>query len=774
MLDAVIHFSLRRRWLVLAATAFAAAFGAWSFTQLPIDAVPDITNVQVQVNTEAPGFSPLEIEQRITVPIETTLAGLPRLDHTRSLSRYGLSQVTVVFEDGTDVYFARQLIGERLREAAGSLPPGVEPTLGPIATGLGEIFSFTMAAEPGALDPQGRPWDATSLRTLQDWVVRPQLRGVSGVAEVSTIGGFAQEIHVTPRPERLVAYGLSFRDLLDAIARNNANVGAGYIEKNGEQVLVRAPGQVAGPEDVERIVVGLHEGVPVRVAEVAEVGPGRELRTGAATLDGEEVVLGTVIMLLGENSRSVSQRVAAKLAEVNETLPEGVVTRTVYDRSELVERTIATVERNLVEGALLVVVVLFLLLGNVRAAFLTALVIPLSMLLTFAGMARGRISGNLMSLGALDFGLIVDGAVIIVENCIRRLAEAQAERGGPLPLAERLDTVAEATRQVVRPSVFGVTIILIVYVPILALAGVEGKMFQPMAITVILALLAALLLSVTFVPAAVAVFLGGRVRERENALMGGARRGYAWVLEHALARPLPVLAAAAALAAGALGLASGMGREFIPTLDEGDVAVQALRIPGTSLTQSIAMQKGVERALLALPEVSHTMARIGTAEIATDPMPPSIADGYVMLKPRSAWPDPEKPKARLVTEIEERLATQPGNSYEISQPIELRFNELIAGVRSDVAVKIFGDDFATLQHLGEEVAGVLEGIRGAADVKAEQGAGLPFLEIRFDRAALARFGLSLDEVQEVARIAIGGEVAGQVFEGDRRFDLVVR
>lgn len=774
MLEAIIRFSLQRRWIVMGVTLLGAAVGAFSFTQLSIDAVPDITNVQVQINTAAPGFSPLEAEQRITFPIETSLSGLPRLDYTRSLSRYGLSQVTVVFEDGTDIYFARQLLGERLREATAKLPPGIEPELGPIATGLGEIFHFVLAAEPGATDADGQPWDAMALRTLQDWVVRPQLRTVPGVTEVNTIGGYVRQIHVLPQPDRLVAYGLTFRDLLDGLARNNANVGAGYIERNGEQVLVRAPGQVADLEDVREIVVGHHAGIPIRIRDVAEVAVGHDLRTGAATENGEEVVLGTVFMLMGENSRTVARRVNAKLESINRTLPDGVVAKAVYDRTKLVDRTIATVRSNLVEGALLVVAVLFLLLGNFRAAFLTALVIPLSMLLTFAGMARGGISGNLMSLGALDFGLIVDGAVIIVENCIRRLAEANEERGGPLPLAERLDVVADATRQVVRPSVFGVTIILIVYVPILALTGVEGKMFHPMAITVILALLSALVLSVTFVPAAVALLLGGRVRERENPLLRVARRGYARVLDAVLPRPLPAIGVAVLLVVASLALGSRMGREFIPSLDEGDIAVHALRIPGTSLTQAVEMQGALERTLGRFPEVSHTFTKIGTGEVANDPMPPNVADGFVILKDRAEWPDPRKPKAELVREIEEAVERLPGNRYEFTQPIEMRFNELIAGVRSDVAAKVFGDDLDVLAGLGDEIAAALEEVPGAADVSVEQSTGLPFLEVDFDRPALARFGLSLDAVQQVVRIEIGGEAAGQLFEGDRRFDLVVR
>jgi cobalt-zinc-cadmium resistance protein CzcA len=774
MLEAIVRTALARRWLVLGATLAAAALGAYSFTTLAIDAVPDITNVQVQINTEAPGYTPLESEQRITFPIETALGGLPHLSYTRSVSRYGLSQVTVVFDDGTDIYFARQLVNERLREAMSRLPDGLEPELGPVATGLGEIFMFTVESESEAVDAEGRSIDPTDLRTVQDWIIEPQLRTVPGVTEVNSIGGFVKEIHVTPRPERLVAHGLTFRDLLDAIGRNSAGTGAGYIERNGEQYLVRAPGQLHAIEDVRRIVVDHARGAPVRVGDLADVGLGRELRTGAATENGREVVLGTVFMLIGENSRAVSQRAAAKLAEINRGLPPGVAARTVYDRTELVDRTIATVERNLVEGALLVIAILFALLGNARAALLTALVIPLSMLLTFAGMARGRISANLMSLGALDFGLIVDGAVIIVENCIRRLAEANRGRDTPLALRERLDVVADATRQVIRPSVFGVVIILIVYVPILALSGVEGKMFRPMAITVILALIAALVLSITFVPAAIAIFLGGHVEERESRVMHAARRGYERVLDLALRRSRLVLLSAVLLLAASLFAASRMGSEFIPSLDEGDVALHALRIPGTSLSQAVSMQTALEQALRSVPEVETTFAKIGTAEVATDPMPPSVADGFVMLKERDEWPDPRKPKDEVVRALEHAVATVPGNNYEFTQPIEMRMNELIAGVRSDVAVKVFGDDLDVLVTTGESVAAILERIAGAADVKAEQVTGLPMLEVQIDRDALARYGLSQDEVHEVVRTAIGGSVAGQIFEGDRRFDVVVR
>jgi cobalt-zinc-cadmium resistance protein CzcA len=774
MLEAIVRVALARRFLVIGLTFTAAAYGAFEFSRLPIDAVPDITNVQVQINTEAPGYSPLESEQRVTFPIETALAGLPRLEYTRSVSRYGLSQVTVVFADGTDIYFARQLVSERVREASSQLPEGLEPELGPIATGLGEIFMFAVEAEKGATDAEGEAWTPTALRTLQDWVIKPQLRTVPGVTEVNTIGGYVKEIHVTPRPNRLIAHGLAFRDLLEAISRNSTSTGAGYIERNGEQYLVRAPGQLAGLEDVRAIVVGHAGGVPIRVGDVAEVALGRELRTGAATENGEEIVLGTVFMLIGENSRDVSRRTAAKLEEINESLPPGVVAKTLYDRTNLVDRTIATVQRNLLEGALLVIAILFVLLGNARAAFLTALVIPLAMLITFIGMARSNVSGNLMSLGALDFGLIVDGAVIIVENCIRRLAEANHGRSEPLPLRQRLELVADATRQVIRPSVFGVLIILIVYVPILALTGVEGKMFRPMAVTVILALVAALVLSVTFVPAAIAILLGGRIAESESRVMRFARTGYERALDFALRRRALVLGSALALLVASAFAGSRMGSEFIPSLDEGDVALHALRIPGTSLTQAVSMQAALERALRSVPEVENTFAKMGTAEVATDPMPPSVADGFVIMKPRKEWPDPRKPKDDVVAALEKAVERVAGNNYEFTQPIEMRFNELIAGVRSDVAVKVFGDDLEALLETGEAIAEVLETIPGAADVKAEQVSGLPMLEIAIDRAALARFGLSQEEVQEVVRTAIGGTTAGQLFEGDRRFDIVVR
>jgi len=774
MLERILHFSVRQRWLVLLAALGIVGLGVFNYQRLPIDAVPDITNVQVQINTEARGYSPLEAEQRVTFPVETAMAGLPSLDYTRSISRYGLSQVTAVFKDGTDIYFARQLVNERIQEVKGKLPPGVEPTLGPIATGLGEIYMFTVESETGARGPNGKEYTPTDLRTIQDWVIRPQLRNVPGVAEVNSIGGYVKQYHVTPHPNKLRAYNLSFHDVMEALARNNANVGAGYIERNGEQYLIRSPGQVMSIEDISWIVVANRDGVPIHIHDVAEIFPGPELRNGAATENGKEVVLGTVFMLIGENSRTVSERVDEKMKEVNRTLPEGLVAKTVYNRTNLVNATINTVKNNLFEGALLVIVILFLLLGNIRAALLTALVIPLSMLFTITGMVGSKISGNLMSLGALDFGLIVDGAVIIVENCIRRLAEEQKHRGRLLTRPERFELVADAAKEVIRPSFFGVFIITVVYLPILTLTGVEGKMFHPMAWTVIMALTGAMLFSLTFVPAAVALFLTGKVSEKENLLMRLAKAVYLPALNfHLRFRVATALAALVLVIISGI-VASRMGTEFVPSLDEGDVALHALRIPGTSLNQAIEMQHVLERAIKEMPEVKNVFAKIGTAEIATDPMPPSVADGFVIMKPRSEWPNPKKPKAQLVKELEAIVRQVPGNNYEFIQPIQMRFNELIAGVRSDVAVKVFGDDMEILEQVGKAIERILPTVPGASDVKLEQTTGLPLMTLSLKRAAMARYGLNVSDVQDIIEVALGGKAVGEVFEGDRRFEIVVR
>ncbi len=775
MFERLIQFAIEQRIIVLLAVLLMAGVGIASYQKLPIYAVPDITNVQVQINSAAAGFSPLETEQRITFPIETAMAGLPGLQQTRSLSRSGLSQVTVIFKDGTDLFFARQLVNERLQVAREQLPPGIETAMGPISTGLGEIFLWTVEAEDGALKEDGTPYTPTDLRVIQDWIIKPQLRNVPGVAEINTIGGFAKEYQIAPDPKRLAAYKLTLNDLVTALERNNANVGAGYIERSGEQLLIRAPGQVASIDDIANIVITSSDGTPIRVRNVAQVEIGRELRTGAATENGREVVLGTVFMLIGENSRSVSQAVAKKLEEINRSLPEGVVAVTVYDRTNLVEKAIATVKKNLFEGALLVVAVLFLFLGNIRAALITAMVIPLAMLFTFTGMFTNKVSANLMSLGALDFGIIVDGAVVIVENAIRRLAHAQQRHGRLLTRSERLHEVFSAAKEARRALIFGQLIIMVVYLPIFALTGVAGKMFHPMAFTVVIALLGAMILSVTFVPAAIALFVTGKVKEEENLVMRTARRAYAPVLDWVMARRPLVFGLAVLTIVGSGVVASRMGSEFIPSLSEGDFAQQALRVPGTSLTQSVQMQQQLEKTLMAqVPEIQRVFARTGTAEIASDPMPPNISDSYVMLKPKDQWPDPKKSRETLIADIQRASAIVPGSAYELSQPIQLRFNELISGVRSDVAVKVFGDDMAVLNKTAGEIAETLQKLNGASEVKVEQTSGLPVLTINIDRDKAARFGLNVGDVQDTIAVAVGGRQAGTLYEGDRRFDMVVR
>ncbi|WP_299195947.1 CusA/CzcA family heavy metal efflux RND transporter [uncultured Erythrobacter sp.] len=774
MLENIVGFSIRQRWFVLAIVMLLCALGVWSALRLPVDAVPDITNVQVQINTEAEGYSPLESEQRITFPVETAIAGIPNLEYTRSISRYGLSQVTVVFEDGTDIYFARQLVNERIQQVKNQLPDGIEPQMGPIATGLGEIFMYAIEPEPGARKPDGSEWTPTDLRTLSDWVVRPQLRTIPGVAEVNTVGGYERQYHVTPDPMQLAALGLSLSDVVEALERNNANRGAGYVERGGEQILIRVPGQAANEADLGSIIVATRGGIPIRVTDVAEISIGAELRSGAATENGREIVLGTVMMLTGENPRVVAQASADRLEQITATLPQGIIAHPLYDRTELVDRTIVTVEKNLAEGALLVIVVLFLLLGNFRAALITAAVIPVAMLMTLTGMLATRTSANLMSLGALDFGLIVDGAVIIVENCLRRLGEQQKRLGRLLDRDERFGLVASASAEVIRPSIFGVIIITVVYLPIFALEGIEGKTFHPMAITVVLALTAAMILSLTLVPAAVAMFVTGKVEEKENRLMRWISNGYAPLLGKVLSRPKPVLAGAVLLVVIAGFGATRLGSEFIPELDEGDIAMHALRIPGTSLSQSIQMQEALEERIRQFPEVERVFAKIGTPDVATDPMPPSVADNFIMLKPRAEWPDPRKPREQLVDELNEAVALIPGNNYEFTQPVQMRMNELIAGVRADVAVKLFGDDLDQLIASGQDLEEIVGSIPGAADVKLEQVTGLPVLSIVPRRDMLASYGVNMVTVQDIVATATGGQQAGQIFDGDRRFPVVVR
>jgi cobalt-zinc-cadmium resistance protein CzcA len=774
MIDALIRFAVERRWLVLAATLLVAAAGVYSTLKLPIDAVPDITNVQVQINSEAPGYSPLETEQRISYPVETAMAGLPKLDYTRSISRYGLSQVTVVFEEGTDIYWARQQISERLQKVRGEVPDGIEPTMGPIASGLGEIVNYVVRAKEGATNADGEAYTPEQLRTIQDWIIKPQLVKVPGVTEINSVGGYEKQYQVAPIPGRMLAYKVTMQDLLAALDLNNRNAGAGYIEKNGEQWLVRSPGQLKTLDDIRGVVVTKRDDAPVRVSDVAEVKLGEQLRTGASTSGESEVVLGTAMMLIGENSRIVAQNVANKIEEVQRSLPDGVVIETVYNRTSLVDKTIATVEKNLFEGAVLVIVVLFILLGNVRAALITACVIPLSMLFAVSGMVANKVSGNLMSLGAIDFGIIVDGAVIVVENALRRLGIAQQRLGRVLTTKERLIEVTHSTREVFNPAVFGVLIIMLVYLPIFALSGVEGKMFHPMAFTVVAALLGALIFSVTFVPAAIAIFVRGNIKHGENRIMRAARKVYQPVLRQTLKLPVVIILLGFGLFAVSMFQASRMGTEFLPQLDEGDIAMQALRIPGTGLQQSIAMQKDVESVVSRFDEVKLVFSKIGTPDVATDPMPPSVADTIIILKEREDWLNPEKTKEQLVAEIRTAVQELPGNKYEFTQPIEMRFNELIAGVRADLGVRIYGDDLQTLKRLGDSAAAVIRTVNGAADVRVEQMTGLSTLSVIPKRDHLALLGLTVADVQRAVQAAVGGVQSGIIYEGDKRFKLMVR
>ncbi|MDP1522900.1 MAG: CusA/CzcA family heavy metal efflux RND transporter [Methylotenera sp.] len=780
--EKLIAFAIEQRWMVMLISLGVAIMGIVSYQHLPIDAVPDITNVQVQINSAAPGYSPLETEQRITYPVETAMAGLPNLEETRSISRYGLSQVTVVFKEGTDIYFARQLVAERIAQVKEKLPAGISAAMGPTATGLGEIVMWTVSANPGALKPDGTPYTAMDLREVQDWVIKPQLRNVPGVTEINTVGGYSKQYQIAPNLEALVNYGLTLTDILNALEKNTNNQGAGYIEKSGEQYLIRVPGQITvnstnqtiALDALNNIVLETRNGTPIRVQDVASASIGSDLRTGAATMNGEEVVLGTVFMLMGENSRTVSQAVAARLAEVNKTLPAGIMANIVYDRTILIDKAISTVKKNLLEGALLVIAVLFVFLGNIRAAIITMCVIPLAMLMTFTGMVGNKVSANLMSLGALDFGIIIDGAVVIVENAMRRLAHTQGILGRNLTRQERFTEVFSAAREARRPLIYGQLIIMAVYLPIFALTGVEGKMFHPMAFTVVIALIAAMIISVTFIPAAIALFVTGRVQEKENKVMQMAKKIYTPVLDWTLINKAVVLVLAVTIVVLSGLLLTRMGSEFVPSLDEGDITLHALRIPGTSLSQAVVMQQELEKTIKTFPQVDKVYAKLGTAEIATDPMPPSVADTYLILKPRNEWPDPSLSKNALIAQMQAAVAKVPGNNYEFTQPIQMRFNELISGVRSDVAVKVFGDDLAQMTESAEAIANVLEKTAGSADVKVEQTTGLPILTVNIDREKIARLGVNMADIQEAVSIAMNGAHAGAVYDGDRRFDIVVR
>lgn len=798
MIEKLLDAAIRLRWGVVVVTLIIAAFGVFQLLKLPIDAVPDITNKQVQINTVAPALGPLDMERLVTFPVETAMAGIPGLESSRSISRNGFSQVTVVFEEGADLYFSRQQVAERLTQAKESLPEGVEPQMGPVTTGLGEVLMYVVEYEPAGTkaNPKvaGKPGfqpdgsylttdgemlsDEVSklayLRTLQDWVIRPQLRTVEGVAGIDSIGGYEKQFVVEPDPAKLATYHISFSELAEALEKANISIGANFVERGGEAFLVKADGRIRTLDEISRATVATRGGIAVAVRDIATVRVGGDLRTGAASENGYEVVVGTALMIAGGNSRIVADAVAERLRGIAKSAPPGIKVHAVLDRSKLVNSTIWTVEKNLLFGALLVIAVLFWLLGNIRAAIIATLVIPLSFLMMAMGMNATGTSGNLMSLGALDFGLIVDGSIIIIENCLRRLAERQHHERRVLNLTERLHEVFEASREMVRPTIFGQAIIFLVFVPLLTFTGVEGKMFTPMAITVMLALAGAFILSLTFVPAMVALLIRGEVAEKEVRTVAYVKERYRPLLDKAVSQPWPWIGTGI----GAIVLAglvfTTLGREFIPQLDEGDIAILSARIPSTSLNQSLDLQKKIEKAVATLPEVAYMYSKTGTAEAALDPMPASVSDAFIILKPKGEWPDGVETKAEVIERLETRLKPLVGSNFEISQPIELRFNELIAGVRSDIAVNIYGDNLDAMSAAGAKVAGVLGTVPGAADVKVEQTEGFPQLDVRFDRDAIARYGLTLQDVTDTVAAALGGREAGLVFEGDKRFDIVVR
>lgn len=775
LFDRIIQFSIRHAiWVMLFVIAWIGV-GVYSYQKLAIDAVPDITNIQVQINSQANGFTALEVEQRITYPIENAMSGLSNLEQTRSISRYGLSQVTIIFKDGTDIYWARQLINQRLQEAKSALPENIDPQMSPISTGLGEIYQWVIKAKPQAKKPDGTPYTAMDLREIQDWIVRPQLQRVTGVAEVNSIGGYEKTYIVAPNLIRLQQLKISTTALQQALQNNNENRGAGFVEENGQQLTVRVPGVLSSIQDIENVTIATTNNLPVRVSDVASVSIGHDLRTGGATYNGEETVLGTAMMMMGENSKTVAQAVDEKVQEIQKSLPKGVMIETVYDRRHLIDKAIKTVTKNLVEGAILVIIILFLFLGNFRAALITACVIPLSMLFTLTGMAEQKISANLMSLGALDFGIIVDGAVVIVENCIRRLAEAQRHRRRNLTRSERFYEVFLAAKQARRPLIFGQIIIMVVYLPIFALEGVEAKMFHPMAMTVVLALVGAIILSITFVPAAVALFLTGEVKEQESRWMSALKAGYSKLLDTAYTFKYAVVTGAICILFLTAVMLTRVGSEFSPTLSEGDFALQLMRAPSTGIEESLRIQEGVEKQLLKeFPEIKAIFSRTGTAEVATDVMPPNISDGVVLLKPHDQWSNQNETIDDLSARMLKFVDKIPGNNSEFSQPIELRFNELISGIRSDVGIKIFGDDMQVLNQEAEKIAQKLKKLNGASEVKVEQTDGLPVLNVAIDHALAAQYGLSIQSIQDLVATSIGGQNVGEILQGDRRFDFVIR
>lgn len=779
MLFSLVNFSLRRGAIVLLATFLLIGVGVWSAFRLPIDAVPDITNVQVQINTAVPALAPEEIEQIVTFPLESELAGIQGMVEMRSLSKFGLSQVNLIFRDGTDIFRARQLVTERLQQV--ELPAGLTPRLAPIATGLGDIFYYT---EDFTLDATNKPATRTEqlmqLKRINDWTIEPLLRSVPGVAELNSTGGYERQLVVYPNPQKLSDAGISFSQLSETIAENVKNEGGGIIALGGEQVVIRTTGRVQNIEEIENIPLKFRaSSILMRVKDVADVGIGSGLRTGAATQNGEEALLGAVIMLMGENSRVVARRIAERMAEIQTKLPHGVQIKTMYDRTHLVNRTIHTVEKSLFEGAVLVVAILFAMLGNWRAALIVALAIPLSLLFALTGMFQSGISGNLMSLGAIDFGLIIDGAVVMVENIVRHVAETQRRLGRELTTAERREAVAEAGKQVVNPMFFGVLIITLVYVPILILTGIEGKMFRPMASTVIFALAGSLILALMLMPLLCAWFLKGKVKEHDNWLISFFKAIYRPILNLALRfRAVVILPALGVLAAAAFAY-TRLGAEFIPQLDEGSFAIQIVRPASISLDASLELQKKSEKALLEkFPEISFVFSRIGTSEIATDPMGPNMADTFVFFTPQEKW---RKENGQTISKDEladlihkELSALFPSQSYLFTQPIEMRFNEILEGTRADIAIKVFGNDSAELERLAKETGEIVEKIRGASDVEFDAVGKTPMLEISPKRDALANFNVHLDDLNRVVANALAGTEVGTINEGNQRFKIVVR
>ncbi|MBI5395758.1 MAG: efflux RND transporter permease subunit, partial [Verrucomicrobia bacterium] len=768
MLNWLITSSLKNRLLLCVLAAVLVANGVHSLINLPIDAFPDTTPVQVQVNTVAPALNPQEMEQQVTLPVELAIGGLPGLDNVRSISKFGLSQVVATFDDATSIFLARQLISERLQSV--ELPTDIErPQLGPISTGLGEVFHYIVRSD----NPKRT---LTELRELHDWVVKPELRKVRGVAEVNSWGGFEKQYHVVVEPERLIKHGLTFEELFGALEANNQNVGGGRVVRSGEALLVHGIGLATNVGQIGNIVVITHDGIPVRVRDVAEVNIGHEIRRGAVTACGRgEVVLGLGFMLMGENSAVVTRALKKQLGEVQKILPKDVIVEVLYDRTELVEKVIRTVERNLLAGALLVVAVLFAFLGNLRAGLIVAAAIPLSMLFAGHWMFRTGIAASLLSLGAVDFGIIVDGAVVMIENAMRRLAELQHKLGRPLTEEERRETLASAPLEVARPVAFGVGIILIVFLPILTLEGIEGKMFRPMALTMIYALLGALILALTLTPVMASLWLPKQVKEKEPWLVRLAQRLYAPQLDAALRFRKTVLLGALGLLAGGLALALNMGGEFLPKLGEQALAISTVRLAGISVEEAVAWNDRIEKRMMAeFPdEIEHIWSRLGTAEVATDPMGIELTDFFVALKPRDQWTK-ARTQPELVAEMKKRVFNKlPGMTAAFSQPIEMRFQEMIAGVRGDIAIKIYGDGLDKLHDLSEDVQKVLGGIRGSTEVRGEQLTGQPVLQVKVDPEAIARFGVPTRNVLNVVE-AVGTKKVGEVREGQRRFPLVVR